>query len=143
MSHNYQVIEGDLFKDDRGILSCVNNFNLNPILRFYEIAPKDTSLVRAWQAHKNESKWFYCTKGVFHIKLVKIDNFDSPSDDLDVVSIELNENKPRVLYIPGGYANGFKSHTDASKLLVFSDYSLEDSKADDFRYDSNKWTDKW
>ncbi|WP_204345170.1 dTDP-4-dehydrorhamnose 3,5-epimerase family protein [Psychroserpens algicola] len=143
MSNEHQIIEGDLFSDNRGTLSFVNAFSLQPIVRFYEIAHNDTTTIRAWQAHKKESKWFYCSRGAFKISLVKLDTFDNPSDDLEVFSFELNENKPQILYIPGGYANGFKAITDDAKLMVFSNFDLETSKQDDYRFETNKWINKW
>ncbi|WP_460218937.1 WxcM-like domain-containing protein [Psychroserpens sp. MEBiC05023] len=143
MSNEHQIIQGNVFTDDRGALSFINEFSLQPIVRFYEIAPKDTTIIRAWQAHKKESKWFYCTHGSFKINLVKLDSFENPSEQLDVFTIELNENKPQVLYIPGGYANGFKAVAKGSKLMVFSNFDLEASKHDDYRFETNKWLNKW
>lgn len=143
MSNEHQIIQGNLFSDDRGSLSFANDFSLKSIVRFYEITPKDTTIIRAWQAHKKESKWFYCTQGAFKVNLIKLDSFENPSDDLTVISYELNANNPQVLYIPGGYANGFKSLCQESKLMVYSDFDLEASKLDDFRFESNKWINKW
>ncbi|MEM5564824.1 dTDP-4-dehydrorhamnose 3,5-epimerase family protein [Psychroserpens sp. AS72] len=142
MSNEHQIIEGNLFSDDRGSMAFVNNFSLKPIVRFYEISPKDTTIIRAWQAHKEECKWFYCTKGSFKINLVKLDSFKNPSENLRVHTFELNSETPQVLFVPGGYANGFKSLAKKSKLMVFSNFDLEASKLDDIRFDSNKWTIK-
>ena len=58
-------------------------------------------------------------------------------------SFELNAKKPQVLYIPGGYANGFKAISENSKLMVFSNLDLETSKRDDFRFETHKWINKW
>ena len=143
MTYEHQLIKGDLFSDDRGSLLCVNEFSLKSIVRFYEITPKDTSSIRAWQAHKDECKWFYCTKGAFKINLVKLDSFENPSEDLMVHTYELNSELPQVLFIPGGYANGFKASSEGSRLMVFSDFDLEASKQDDFRFETNKWINKW
>ena len=143
MHSNHQIIEGNLFSDDRGSLSFVNGFSLKSIVRFYEITPKDTSIIRAWQAHKKESKWFYCSQGSFKVNLIKLDSFENPSQELPVFSYELSANNPQVLFIPGGYANGFKALTEDSKLMVFSDFELEGSKLDDFRFETNKWLNNW
>jgi dTDP-4-dehydrorhamnose 3,5-epimerase-like enzyme len=143
MSYKHKLISGNRFLDDRGLLSFINDFSLKHIIRFYEIAPKNTTIVRAWQAHKNECKWFYCTHGSFKVKVVKLDSFENPSDDLDVFTYELNSEIPQVLYIPSGYANGFKAISDDSKLMIFSDFDLEASKLDDFRYETEKWTKNW
>ena len=139
----HRIIPGNRHNDSRGFLNFFNEFSLEKIVRMYEIAPENTSIVRAWQAHKKESKWFYCSKGAFTVNLVKVDNFNNPSDDLETFNFELNEDTPQVLHIPGGYANGFKSLVNNSKLIVFSDLDLEDSKNDDFRFDTNKWIKKW
>jgi dTDP-4-dehydrorhamnose 3,5-epimerase-like enzyme len=143
MSENHKIILGDCFSDNRGVLSFCNDFSLKQIVRFYEIAPNDTITVRAWQAHKKEYKWFYCTRGAFKINLVKIDSFENPSNDLDVYSYELNDQMPQVLFIPGGYANGFKAILNDSKLMVFSNFDLDESKEDDFRFETEKWKTKW
>ena len=88
--------------------------------------------------------WFYFTiHGSFKIKLVQLDSFENPSENLDVFSYELNSDTPKILFIPGGYANGFKANTEGSKLLVFSNFDLEASKQDDYRYESDKWVNKW
>jgi len=142
MNNEHQIIEGNIFSDNRGSLSFVNDFSLKSIVRFYEITPKDTTIIRAWQAHKKECKWFYCTKGSFKINLVKLDSFENPSEDLKVYTYELNSELPQVLFIPGGYANGFKALSEESKLMVFSNFDLEASKLDDFRFETNKWINK-
>ena len=143
MSNEHQIIQGNIFSDDRGLLSFVNDFSLKPIVRFYEITPKDSSLIRAWQAHKKESKWFYCSQGAFIVKIIKLDSFENPSDNLTVFSFELNANNPQVLFIPGGYANGFKAISEESKLIVYSNFELEASKLDDYRFETNKWINRW
>ncbi|OUR90663.1 hypothetical protein A9Q87_11945 [Flavobacteriales bacterium 34_180_T64] len=143
MSNEHQLIQGNLFSDDRGSLSFMNDFSLKAIVRFYEIKPKDSTIIRAWQAHKNESKWFYCTQGSFKVNLIKLDSFENPSDNLTVFSYKLNANNPQVLFIPGGYANGFRATSEDSKLIVFSDFDIEASKLDDFRFETNKWINKW
>jgi dTDP-4-dehydrorhamnose 3,5-epimerase len=139
----HQLISGNIFQDERGSLSFLNDFSLKPIVRLYEIAPISTNIIRAWQGHKKESKWFYCSQGSFVINLVKLDDFKNPSNDLEVHEIHLKSENPQVLFIPGGYANGFKSTSENSKLMVFSDFDLEASKKDDYRYEQNKWLKIW
>lgn len=139
----YDLIAGNIFKDERGSLAFLNEFSLKSIVRFYEITPENTSIIRAWQGHKKESKWFYCTQGAFEIKLIKLDDFENPSNNLQIHTIQLDDNSPRVLKVPGGYVNGFKSLKINSKLMVFSDFDLEASKNDDYRYEQNKWLKNW
>lgn len=137
---SFRLIEGAKFADNRGNLSFFNAFDMNDVVRFYEIAPNDTVTVRAWQGHKKEKKWFYCNSGAFTINLIELHNFESPSPNIQPERIVLNAKKPTVLEISGGYANGFKAMEEGSKLLVFSNFSLEESKADDYRYPVDKWT---
>ncbi len=116
---------------------------MSEINRMYEISPADTSTVRGWQGHKAEKKWFYCNKGSFVLNLIEIDNFNNPSRALKPKRFVLEASKPGILEITGGYATGFKAIHENSKLLVFSNFSLEDSKQDDFRYEVDHWSAKW
>lgn len=134
-----ELIQGSSFKDERGQLNFFNSFEMNEIVRFYEIAPSDTETVRAWQGHKHEKKWFYCNSGAFVVNLIKIDNFEKPSDDLKGEKYHLSSDNPVVLEVSGGYASGIKALMKDSRLLVFSNFGLEQSKADDFRFAPNTW----
>ena len=139
MSQVPKLIRGSLFNDFRGSLTSCNDFDMADVRRMYYIAPSSVNIVRAWQAHKYEKKWFLCINGGFEIKLIKIDDFDNPSYKLPIFSYLLNANTPQILYIPSGYANGFKPTEGASRLLVFSNYTLTESNNDDYRYEPNYW----
>ncbi len=65
--------------DARGILSYNNDFDLTPVKRMYVIENQDTQVVRAWQGHKKEQRWFTAVKGSFKIELIAIDNWEKPS----------------------------------------------------------------
>lgn len=67
-----QLIQGGVFEDNRGKFIFANDFDLTPIQRLYHIHHPDTEVVRAWQGHKVESKWFHCIKSSFDIKLAPI-----------------------------------------------------------------------
>ena len=136
-------IEGSSFSDERGKLQFFNTFDMREIVRFYEISPSDTQTIRAWQGHQNEKKWLYCNAGSFRVHLIKLDDWHNPSKDLLSEQFVLNAKNPTVLAIPGGYANGFKAMEEGSKLLVFSNFGLDESKADDFRYPPEKWDVDW
>ncbi len=136
-------IQGDSFSDARGALNFFNNFDMSQIVRLYEIMPNDTHTVRAWQGHQNEKKWFYCNSGAFIVNLIKLDNFEKPSKDLIPEKFLLEAETPSILEISGGYATGFKAEKVDSKLLVFSNFSLEESKLDDYRYPMDTWKVKW
>jgi len=129
-------IEGNSYSDHRGIIRFVNDFNFAGIKRFYTIMHNDTETIRAWQGHKLETKYFYVAKGSFLISIIKIDNWELPSKNIEIQNIILSDSKSEMLMIPSGHANGFRAIEPDSILVVFTDKSLEESKADDFRWDS-------
>ena len=136
-----KVIEGGIFLDERGTLKFVNNFNFSDVRRFYIIENNSVDVIRAWQGHKKVNKYFYIVSGSFLICGVKIDDWENPSQNLQVEKFILSENKSQILMIPPGYANGIKALKLSSKLLVFSSQTLEDAKNDNYRFDSKLWYD--
>ena len=133
-------IIGGTYTDQRGTLSFVNDFDLTVIKRMYMITHDDSTVIRAWQGHQIEQKWFYVTEGSFTVMLVVIDNWENPGEDLTLFKYRLTTGSG-VLYIPGGYANGFKADVPNSKLMVFSDCTIEQSKNDNYRFEASKWVD--
>jgi dTDP-4-dehydrorhamnose 3,5-epimerase len=132
-------IKGQLFIDDRGEVGCVNNFDMRQIRRFYTVTNHKAGFVRAWHAHKKESKYVTVTSGSAIIAAVNIDNWSQPSKDLDIHRFVVSAATPAVIFIPKGYANGFKTLTVDTKLMFFSIATLEQSRNDDFRYDAYYW----
>jgi dTDP-4-dehydrorhamnose 3,5-epimerase len=115
---------------------------MSPIKRIYYTTHFDTDTVRAWQGHKIESRWLICVKGSFKVKLVEIDDWVNPSDSLKVYEYELSADKQEVLYIPNGFANGFRALEVNAKLMIMSNYGFNEIDNDQIRFDQNKWT-KW
>ncbi len=113
------IIKGGIHDDNRGRIAFVNNFNFNDVKRFYTIQNNSTEIVRAWQGHKVENKYFFVVSGSFLICGVKIDYWDNPSKDLSVEKFIISSTESEILLLPGGYANGIKSLEENSKLLVF------------------------
>lgn len=139
----HKLIQGSSFSDERGGLNFFNSLDMNQIIRMYEISPSDIANIRGWQAHKTEKKWFYCNSGAFIINLVEVDNFESPSKAIVTKQYVLDALKPCVLEVTGGYATAFRAKEAHSKLIVFSNFSLDASKEDDFRYPVTQWTAEW
>lgn len=133
-------IQGGFHEDERGRLNFFNEFDFSHIKRMYYTEHFSTSVIRAWQAHKIECRWFLCVQGSFTVKLVKIDDFETPANTLKVQDFELNDKESSILYIPKGYANGFQAQEDNSKLMIFSDYVFGVNPNDQVRFDKNKWT---
>lgn len=135
------IIQGGKHEDARGKLIFFNDFDMNQVRRFYVIEHPDTSIARAWQAHKKEQKWFYVIGGSFKIVMVQPDDWLQPSSNLEAQEFILESEKSEVLHVPGGFANGFKALEPGSKMIVFSNFTVEESSHDDFRFDSNNWYD--
>ena len=135
-------MKGKLFVDDRGEVGCVNDFDMRQVRRFYTVANHRAGFIRAWHAHKKESKYVTVTSGSAIIAAVKIDNWSQPSQDLNIHRFVLSAAAPSVIFIPKGYANGFKTLTVDTKIMFFSMATLEQSRKDDFRFDAYYW-DPW
>ncbi|MBN2183271.1 MAG: dTDP-4-dehydrorhamnose 3,5-epimerase family protein [Sedimentisphaerales bacterium] len=136
------IINGGLAVDDRGQIAFANDFCFESVKRFYMVSNHRQGFVRAWHAHKNEAKYVLAVAGAALVGAVKIDNWQKPSADLSVGRYTLSSEKPQVLFIPAGYANGFMSLTSDLRLMFFSTSTLEQSAADDIRFDSRYW-DIW
>lgn len=135
------VVEGEIFNDERGRISSLNNFHFEGVRRSYFITHPDVSVVRGWHGHQFERKWFYCVKGAFTLALVKVDNWEMPSHDLPAEIYSLSERESRLVCVPGGYANCLKASEKGSVMIVLSDKILSEALEDSWRYDKNMWVD--
>lgn len=127
-----EIIEGNRHSDERGTVRFVNSFDFKGVQRFYTIQPAK-GMVRAWQGHQKESKWFYASKGSFIIQLIPLNSEGLPRENAEPKSYHLTDMESKILRIPGGYLNGFSALEEGAVLTVFSDFSLEESKEDDIR----------
>jgi dTDP-4-dehydrorhamnose 3,5-epimerase-like enzyme len=130
------LIQGKSFADDRGSLFFNNDFNASQIKRIYFIENKDTRFIRGWTGHQREQRWFSAAQGSFTINLIKIDNWEKPSENLQVLKFELNSENLDILHVPSGYASAIQSHHENSRLLVMADYALGEI-TDDYRFPIN------
>jgi dTDP-4-dehydrorhamnose 3,5-epimerase-like enzyme len=137
-----KLIQGGLGIDDRGEVAFVNDFQFEGVKRFYTVSNHQVGYVRAWHAHKKAGKYVMVVEGAALIGAVAIDNWEAPSKDTEVKRFVLSSNKPVVVYIPPGYANGAMSLTADAKIMYFATDTLEETKEDDFRYDARYW-DIW
>jgi dTDP-4-dehydrorhamnose 3,5-epimerase len=135
------VIQGGNYEDARGKLIFFNDFDMKDVRRFYVIEHPDSSIVRAWQGHKKEEKWFYVIKGSFKVVLIKPDDWESPSADLKSKEFILKAEESQVLYIPGNFANGLKALEPESRMIVFSSFTVDESSKDNYRFDKGMWYD--
>ncbi len=132
------LIKGGHHEDERGRLIYNNNFNLFSfnIKRCYSIMPKG---LRAWQGHQKEQKWFMALEGIILLLVIKPDNWENPSFDLKVNKYILKANDGDVLHVPEGFITGMKPITTGATLMVYSDFTLEESLKDDYRFDKERW----
>jgi dTDP-4-dehydrorhamnose 3,5-epimerase-like enzyme len=136
------LIRGGLAEDDRGELGFVNDFAFEGVKRFYTVSNYRQGFVRAWHAHRLEAKYVTAVCGAALVGVVPIDNWEHPSREARVERFVLSANKPSILYVPRGHANGFMSLTPDLKLMFFSTAALEESRGDDIRFDARHW-DIW
>ena len=134
------IIQGDTHTDHRGKIRFVNDFSFKEIKRFYVITHPEIDVIRAWQGHRIETKYFFAAKGSFLVNWIKIDDWRAPSKELEIRVKMLSDQHSEVLVVPRGHANGFRALEPHSELIVFSDKCLKDSLEDDFRYPADYWT---
>jgi dTDP-4-dehydrorhamnose 3,5-epimerase len=130
-----KLINGGVSVDDRGSVRFVNDFNFNGVKRFYQVETHSKGFIRAWHGHKKEGKYVYVVNGS---ALVGIVNMETE----EVNKFVLSSQTPKVLWIPPGYFNGFKSLEEGTKIIFFSTSTLEESLGDDIRMPHDKW-DIW
>lgn len=124
--------------DHRGEISFCNELDLSPFKRFYKISSTKIGQVRAWQAHLCEEKVFMPLKG--KIKIVAVPIVDIKSDHFgNSKEFILDANSPQLIHLPGGYANGFQFLDDVGELMIFSNFSLEESRNDDYRFEVSRF----
>ncbi|MEM0447940.1 MAG: WxcM-like domain-containing protein [Thermoplasmata archaeon] len=119
------IISGEIYEDFRGKMRLLNDFDLKSIVRMYCIEP-NVDIIRAWQGHKFENKWFFASRGSFEVKIINMKS-GKKSEYL------LTDKRSEILHITAGNYNGFKALEEGSLLIVFSDFTLEQSKSDDYR----------
>jgi len=141
MNSDIVILDGAVATDDRGCVRFVNDFNFSRVKRFYQVENHKRGFIRAWHGHKKEAKYVYVPKGTAVIGVVKLP-LSSTSESHNPEKFILSANKPQVLYIPKGFANGAMTLEENTIIQYFSTSSLEESIGDDIRFAHNKW-DIW
>ena len=119
-----KLVIGNRFADSRGVLAYNNDFDASAVKRIYFIENVDTNFVRAWQGHKIEQRWFTAVSGSFEIRIIAIDDWDSPSVDLKQEVFTLVPDNLNVLQIPSGHIFSIQALEENSKLMVMADYLM-------------------
>ncbi len=126
-----KLIQGSLFADVRGYISCVNDFNFSNVKRFYTIRNHE-DIIRGMHGHVREQKYLYQSSGSSLIILAK---FDGKNIDRSTIKkFVLCAAKPAILTIPAKYVNSIRMLELNSQLIIFSSLSLAESQNDDIRF---------
>lgn len=131
-----EIIKGEKHSDIRGNLFFNNKFDASDIKRIYYLENIDTELIRGWTGHKIERRWFSAICGSFILRLIKIDDWENPAEDADILEFELNADKLDVIHMPAGYASAIQAKEKNSKLLIMVDHLLGEVE-DDYRFQIN------
>ncbi len=138
------IIPGGFAVDDRGQITFANGFSFAQIRRFYIVENFSTRVVRAFHGHLKEEKFVFVLAGSAIVAAVPLDDPVRPSPNFKPHRFVLSDRQPRILYVPAGYANGFRPLEPRTKILFFSTATLEDSAKDDYRLPHDYWgTELW
>lgn len=137
------VIQGEKYSDSRGELSFINDLLLKDIKRFYTIKHFDSKIIRGWQGHRKETKYFFPLEGAFVIGVIETPRWGLTKEITFSDKYYLSAESPRILIIPGGLIFGIKAMKDISQLLVLSNKTLKQSKRDDYRWNYEYFAFDW
>lgn len=132
MNKETKIYQGGISVDDRGSVRFVNEFQFQNVKRFYQVENHKSGFIRAWHGHRLEGKYVYVLQGSILLGTV------------DMISEKINkyiltDKNPKILWIPPGFYNGFKTLEESTKVMFFSTSTLEESLNDDIRFDFDKW----
>tara|TARA_B100000579_G_scaffold382768_1_gene352168 strand:- start:38 stop:454 length:417 start_codon:yes stop_codon:yes gene_type:complete len=127
-----KIIKEKIFLDDRGFVRTLSNLKFKKIKRIYFVNNFKKNFIRAWHAHKKESKYAYVLKGTVMFGAVNLKNNK-------VSKFFIDEKIPKLLFIPPNYANGFMNLSNDSIVMFLSDKTLNQSLNDDIRFPYDKW----
>ena len=135
-----QLIRAGFSVDERGRVTFCNEFDFKDkgIRRFYMLENTSLDTIRAFHGHLHESKYVLLVSGRAMVCAAKFDPAKKP-EAKDVTMFVLSAKEPSILYIPKGFANGSRFLEENTRVMVFSDVSLEESKKDDYRLPYDYW----
>ena len=134
-----RVIDGGLAVDDRGTVSFVNTFDFSDVKRFYKVENFSSRVIRAFHGHLREGKYVYVVTGTILLATVPLDSTTAPDRTVPVRRQVLSGRKPAIVFIPPGYANGFRVLEPNTQVMFFSTSTLEESLGDDYRFPADYW----
>ena len=136
------LVSGGLAVDDRGQLSFYNDLILSDYKRQYFVQNHTSGFIRAWHGHRYESKAVTVVTGAALVCAVRVSDWSRPDRGSPIHRHVLAATLPSALIIPAGYANGFMTLQPNTVIQFLSSATLEESAADDIRFDARLW-DPW
>ena len=130
--HTTKIMNGGIAVDDRGEVRFINEFNFKNVKRFYHVSNHRRGFIRAWHGHKKEGKYVYVSSGSALIGVVNMKTNE-------ISKFVLSSKSPKILWIPPGNYNGFKSLEENTSILFFSTSTLDESLDDDIRKEFDEW----
>ena len=134
-----EFIAGGQAVDDRGSVGFCNDFDMGEVRRFYVVANHEPRFVRAWHAHKQETKYVFAACGAAILAAVGVDDWTAPDAAAEIHRFVLSDEKPGVLRIPSGFAHGSMTLKADTRLIFFSTSTVAESLEDDYRYPFDYW----
>lgn len=134
-----ELITGKMAVDDRGSVKFVNDFAFEGVKRFYQVENHSPEIIRAWHGHLKEAKYVFVAAGTALVCAVPLTDYRQPDPTAEVKRFVLSAAQPTILYIPAGFANGFRVFDRHTCLQFFSTTTLEESLDDDFRFPYDYW----
>jgi dTDP-4-dehydrorhamnose 3,5-epimerase-like enzyme len=129
-----KLLKGNNHADSRGTLFYNNAFDATAIKRIYVIENQTTNLVRGWQGHQIEQRWFSAIKGSFKIEIIAVDDWAHPSKELKRDTFVVTAETMDVLHVPAGAVSSIQSLKEGARLLVMADYSFG-ALNDEYRFE--------
>lgn len=133
------ILKGGKFTNEKGTIKFANEFDFKGIKRFYAIELPKRNLIRAFHGHFKESKSVFVTSGSLLLCVVKLDDKKNPSKKNKVKKIILDSQNPQIVNVPAGFANGIMSLEKNTQVIFYSNKSVKDSEADDYRFPEDYW----
>jgi len=134
------------YKDGRGYFREILRANNRLLKRFGQVSVSLTKqgVIKAFHWHKKQDDLFYVVSG--KALVVLYDRRDNSKTFGKIMSLEMNENEPKLLFIPKGVAHGYKVLGKKRLIMLYimdKSYNAEDP--DEFRmaYDDPKVGFDW
>jgi dTDP-4-dehydrorhamnose 3,5-epimerase-like enzyme len=131
---------GNHHTDARGTLIYNNDLDVSEVRRIYFIENNSMAFARGWQGHKIEHRWFAAIRGSFLIRIIAIDDWDTPTVTLNQEIYTLKTEDFMVLHVPEGYVSSIQALEENSKLMVMADYKIGEIQ-DEYRFLANYFQD--